>query len=205
MSSLPPMAPLPPFAFTLIEDVVAVDGGGGTSFRRAWAERYQASYLMRKLIRDVSFGWGITGTVFGGVWTGIVIPDFVADDVAVGIGYGLPWGWALVMTAWTVWYSKRMIAREYRCVSLPLRFYHRNSHLHSTFLLHVLQNSHTLHKIVNGLPPPSPPPTRPTNAPQPTATCPSTSSNASSVPDPPPVLQWASQCTHTTKNVPHYP
>lgn len=126
VSTLPLGEPIPPYAYTLVEDVVAVDGGGLTDFRRAWKDRYEASAVMRKIIRDVSLGWGITGCAFAIGF--IVISWTTTDDIAIGIGYGLPWLWAAFCSWITVWWVKKEMAREYAEWTSPT--VHRETSLH---------------------------------------------------------------------------
>jgi len=110
VSSLPPYEPLPPLTYTYVEDIIAVDGGGGLEFRQAWRIRYEASLVMRKLLRDVALIWGFGGTLVAGAL--IAIAWTTAQDVGYGIGYGVPWIWAAVWAAWTVWLAKKELRRE---------------------------------------------------------------------------------------------
>lgn len=102
ISSLPPGELLPPLTYTIVEDVVAVDGGGGLEFRQAWRHRYETSRVMRHLLRILSIWWGITGVV---VAAGCLAAAWTApNNTGYGIGYGIPWAWALVGAIWT-WVS----------------------------------------------------------------------------------------------------
>ena len=92
-SSLPPGRPLPPIAYMFVEDIVAVDGGGGQEFRQAWRTRYEESRIMRKIIRDASVGWGLSGVLIGGAL--IAIGWTVNQDTGYGLGYGIPWLWGI--------------------------------------------------------------------------------------------------------------
>ena len=56
--SLPAYQPLPPLTYTLVEDVVGVDGGGHLAFRHAWRHRYDASRIVRGLLRVTAIAWG---------------------------------------------------------------------------------------------------------------------------------------------------
>ncbi|GJJ15971.1 hypothetical protein Clacol_010250 [Clathrus columnatus] len=110
VSSLPPNEPLPPGAFTLVEDIIAVDGHGGLEFRKAWRARYEASTIMRKLLRDLSIFWGATGTIAGAAF--IVVSWTTTDDIAIGVGYGLPWLWAIVCALISIKWTRRELKRE---------------------------------------------------------------------------------------------
>jgi hypothetical protein len=50
-----------PVLYTIVEDVVAVDGGQGTRFRELFNQRYLASKPVRKLLREMDLLWGISG------------------------------------------------------------------------------------------------------------------------------------------------
>lgn len=112
VSSLPPCEPLPPITYTIIEDVIAVDGNGMVDFRQAWRDRYEASAVMRKLIRDTALGWGISGVVIGGVL--VVAAQKASTDTGYGLGYGMPWIWAFLGMGITVWWTQRELKRELR-------------------------------------------------------------------------------------------
>ena len=110
VSSLPPNSPLPPLTYTIVEDVIAVDGGGGLAFRHAWAHRYQSSIVMRRLLRTTAIWWGISALVVAGAllaaaWT-------APENTAYGLGYGIPWLWALVAAAATVVYVHHTLVEE---------------------------------------------------------------------------------------------
>ncbi|KIJ27518.1 hypothetical protein M422DRAFT_190877 [Sphaerobolus stellatus SS14] len=128
VSSLPSYEPLPPLTYTYVEDIVAVDGGGGLQFRHAWRERYEASTVMRKLLRDMALFWGFGGTLIAGAL--IAIAWTTAQDVGYGIGFGVPWIWAFVWTPVTVWWSRKELARERREWESAPQLAHREVSLH---------------------------------------------------------------------------
>ncbi|KAF8523360.1 hypothetical protein BU17DRAFT_43922 [Hysterangium stoloniferum] len=124
VSSLPANEPLPPFTFTFVEDIVAVDGGAGLAFRKAWRARYEASTVMRKLLRDQALFWGAGGctaaaAIISVSWT-------TMEDVAYGVGYGVPWVWAIVWTCISVILVKRELKKE-RMVWMVRPFVHQMS------------------------------------------------------------------------------
>lgn len=45
-------------AFSSLEDVVAVEGGGGLELRRALRERYHASPIFQSLLWQMNWFWG---------------------------------------------------------------------------------------------------------------------------------------------------
>lgn len=112
VSSFPAGHVLPPLTYTIVEDVVAVDGGGLLEFRQAWRSRYEASRVMRKLMRDIALLWGISGVLVGGAL--IAIAWTTAEDVGYGLGYSMPWLWAMVLTVATIVRVKLELERESR-------------------------------------------------------------------------------------------
>jgi len=110
VSSLPPREPLPPLTYTYVEDIIAIDGHGGLAFRDAWRKRYEASIVMRKLLRDVALLWGFGGVLVAGAL--IAIAWTTSENVGYGLGYGVPWIWAGISAAWTVWWARKMLRRE---------------------------------------------------------------------------------------------
>lgn len=84
VSSTPKGAPIPPILLTFIEDVVAVDGGAGKTYRQRLLNRYKISKHFRALIKGLNWFWGIGSILIGAgslavVWT-------VPQEIAYGIG-----------------------------------------------------------------------------------------------------------------------
>ncbi|KAI0357323.1 hypothetical protein OH77DRAFT_1519268 [Trametes cingulata] len=129
VSSMPPYTGLPPGVYTLVEDIVAVDGGGCVEFRQAWRIRYEHSAIMRRIVRVTSLWWGASGTILAGVF--IAIAWTTPDDIGYGIGWGLPWLWAMVSAALTVWWVHRELEREQALWGEP--------GVHKVFSLHIAQ------------------------------------------------------------------
>ncbi|TCD71683.1 hypothetical protein EIP91_005449 [Steccherinum ochraceum] len=130
ISSFPPYHPLPPLTYTIVEDVIAVDGGGGLEFRQAWRHRYEASRVLRILLRDVGMFWGISGILVAGAC--IAVAWTTNDDIGYGIGYGIPWLWAFVCTPITIVWAKRELERE-------RREWHDVVHVHREKPLHLVE------------------------------------------------------------------
>jgi len=126
ISSFPPYHVLPPLTYTIVEDIIAVDGGGGLEFRQAWRHRYEESRVMRKLLRDIALVWGTTGIVAASAF--IAISWNVSDDIGYGISYGLPWLWAFLCTFITIWWTRKELRRE-EMGWADVRKVHREKHL----------------------------------------------------------------------------
>lgn len=97
--------------FTIIEDVVAVDGGGGKEYRAAWNERWLASRDIRRLLDNAALLWGISGTVVGVACIAVIA---LIDDKAVDwvMGWIVPPVWAAVMAMMTINLTRATLKRE---------------------------------------------------------------------------------------------
>ncbi len=116
-----------PGVFVVMEDIVAVDGGGGDEFRRALRDRYDASETFRRMLTQLNWFWGV-GSVAVAVVTTVVV--YVVNDLNVvfatgefdevrcfdctnlRIGWCLPWGWAGFAALLTTLRVKQMLRLE---------------------------------------------------------------------------------------------
>lgn len=110
LSSIPKGAQLRPCVYTLIEDICAVDGSGGTAFREALNRRYEASHIFRTMLRRLGVFWAVGAQAMAVVCTILIFT--VSEDAAYAIGWSVPFGWAGVWALATVWYVKRELKRE---------------------------------------------------------------------------------------------
>ncbi|EAW17095.1 uncharacterized protein NFIA_004530 [Aspergillus fischeri NRRL 181] len=102
ISSIPKGDPMRPALYPLLEDIVAVDGKGGTGFRALLDQRYRASPPFRGMLHRLTMLWVIPQMlVAGGTLAGIVIAD---NELAYTLGWSVPaiWAgiWAVVMVIW---------------------------------------------------------------------------------------------------------
>jgi hypothetical protein len=74
-----------PGIFVIIEDVMAVDGGGGTAYRFALMARYKASPCFRQLLSKLNWFWGLGGFILAIALFGIIIA-IDNENIAFGIG-----------------------------------------------------------------------------------------------------------------------
>jgi len=84
VSSLPAGTKTRPALYTIIEDIVGVDGGGGRPFREALNVRYEASPLFRRMLHRLNAFWGfgaitVAGAVTTLLWT-------IPEEIGYGIG-----------------------------------------------------------------------------------------------------------------------
>jgi hypothetical protein len=102
ISSLPRGSTLRPGVYAFIEDVVAVDGSGGTEFRQRLNLRYQTSKRFRQLLHRLTLFWGFGAIAIAAISTAIIFT--VNKDVAYVLGWCIPfvWAglWALITTKW---------------------------------------------------------------------------------------------------------
>jgi hypothetical protein len=90
ISSTPKGERVLPGVYYIVEDVVAVNAGGGRPFREGMAARYRASPIFRKIIRDLSLFWSIGGLLVAAACTVVVVVSQVPEAVSYGIGMSLP-------------------------------------------------------------------------------------------------------------------
>ncbi|KAF2491263.1 hypothetical protein BU16DRAFT_469383 [Lophium mytilinum] len=101
-----------PAVYYLIEDVVAVDGGGGVDYREALNVRYEASPMFRRLLLRLSFFWSIGALAMATIVTILVYA--INEGVAYGIGWGIPFVWAAVWAIITTKWAQMALAEEER-------------------------------------------------------------------------------------------
>jgi hypothetical protein len=119
-----------PGVFMLVEDVIAVDGGGGTVYRNALIARYEASPYFRTLLQQLNWFWGI-GSLAVAVITSIAIYVVDSGDVAFALGmytrfpegllalltclgWTLCWVWGGIGALVTTYWAKRALRHEKR-------------------------------------------------------------------------------------------
>lgn len=110
ISSIQKGEPIRPGIYSIIEDICAVDGSGGTTFRTALDERYKASHYFRQMLHRLSEVWAITMLICAVVTTILVFT--LEPEVAYVVGWTLPFIWAGIVTLWTFWYVKRCLKYE---------------------------------------------------------------------------------------------
>ncbi|KAL3421191.1 hypothetical protein PVAG01_07636 [Phlyctema vagabunda] len=104
--------PVMPGIYYIVEDIVGVNAGGGRPFREGWAARYHASPIFRKMLRDQSWFWSISGLLVAGACTVVVVINPVPEPVAYGIGWGVPFLWAGIWAAITVPWVRAVMHKE---------------------------------------------------------------------------------------------
>ncbi|KAF7967153.1 hypothetical protein HWV62_35690 [Athelia sp. TMB] len=111
ISSTPKGARVRPAVYTIAEDIVAVDGGGGRRFREEWNARYEASPAFRRMLSRLDAFWGFGAVAVAGAATALVWTVPVA--AGYWIGWFVPFAWAALWARLTVGYVQRCLAEEY--------------------------------------------------------------------------------------------
>ena len=104
--------PIRPGIYTIIEDIIAVDGGAGRQYRKALNERYEASPMFRRMLWKINLFWIAGGIIVGAVIIGICYADSVDPLVGYGIGWTVPFGWAAVWAVVTIKWVQADLRRE---------------------------------------------------------------------------------------------
>ncbi|KAF8428980.1 hypothetical protein EV426DRAFT_702762 [Tirmania nivea] len=103
-----------PAVFTIVEDVVGVDGRGGGKggFRELWKGRYMQSWRFREMIFKQTLFWGAGVTVGGAVTLAVVLMPAVNEYVAYGFGWCFPFVLSAFMIAITIKWVQSDLAEE---------------------------------------------------------------------------------------------
>ena len=114
LSSIPAGSPVRPPVYSIVEDIVAVNGGGGKRYRQAINDRYEASPVFRQLLCEMSWFWGVPAfllVVVLLVLTGIGSRPGNSTFLQVSyvLNWTLPWAWAATMAVVTIrWVQQRL-------------------------------------------------------------------------------------------------
>lgn len=110
VSGQPRGSKLRPGVYSLIEDVIAVDGSGGTAYRMRLDKRYRSSHVFRSMLERLTVFWAIGAVLMAAAMTAMI---FTLDkDVAYTVGWSVPFLWAGVWAFATWMYVRRMLRIE---------------------------------------------------------------------------------------------
>ncbi|KAJ5122373.1 hypothetical protein N7448_003507 [Penicillium atrosanguineum] len=110
ISSTPKGSAMPTALYALIEDVVAVDGGGGQIYRYALRTRYLSSPYFRRMLFEMNCFWSGGSIIFAAAITAVIFT--VSEPVAFTLGWTLPFAWAGVWTLITIPWVQSDLRRE---------------------------------------------------------------------------------------------
>lgn len=101
---------LRPGVYSIIEDIVAVDGGGGTAYREQLDARYRASHIFRSMLERLSVFWAFGLVALAVIMTAIIFT--IDPDVAYALGWSVPFVYAGICALASWWYVRRMLRIE---------------------------------------------------------------------------------------------
>jgi len=81
---------------------------GEKAFRAQLMRRYDSSVMFRRMIKIMSWWWGVSFVLVAIVATVLIMT--LPEDIGFGVGWGLPYVWSAVMAIFTsifVGYSLR--------------------------------------------------------------------------------------------------
>ncbi|KAJ5046930.1 hypothetical protein J3E74DRAFT_428270 [Bipolaris maydis] len=99
-----------PSIYFIVEDIVAVDGDGATSFRIRLNERYQASPYFRKMLHQLSLFWALPAMVVAVGTTFLVFS--LKRDLSYVLGWVVPFTWAAIWAVTTIKWVQRELRIE---------------------------------------------------------------------------------------------
>lgn len=111
VSSVPAGTTGPSGAYSLVEDIVAVDSGQGRTYRQQLVNRYKARKTVQSLCHETDLLWGISGMVIG-IGTISLVFAFSDEDLAFALGWAIPWFFAAVMRVLMIAICKLRLRHE---------------------------------------------------------------------------------------------
>lgn len=84
VSSLLAGTPTRPLVYTIMEDIVAVDGNGGQQWREALNARYEASPAFRQMLIRLNVFWGFAAVILGTILTIIIFTTPKTTGYGIG-------------------------------------------------------------------------------------------------------------------------
>lgn len=128
VSSLPAGTPTRPLIYTLMEDIVAVDGSGGQEWRVALNARYEASPIFRHMLDRLNVFWGFASVALAIALTSAIFTVPVTVAYGLGLlhsrdccnifinqtnaGWAVPFIWAGIWALLTFRYVRYRLAEE---------------------------------------------------------------------------------------------
>ncbi|KAI9728993.1 MAG: hypothetical protein M1828_000078 [Chrysothrix sp. TS-e1954] len=104
--------PMRPGIYSIIEDVVAVDGSGKVRYRQELNSRFEASHDFRQMLHRLSVFWGVGAGAAAVVTTVLVFT--IPAEAAYVVGWVLPFVWAGGWALMTWGYVEFGLKREKR-------------------------------------------------------------------------------------------
>ncbi|CZS89370.1 uncharacterized protein RAG0_00774 [Rhynchosporium agropyri] len=114
VSSTPKGGILRPALYTLIEDVIAVDGNGGTGYRERLNARYVSSPEFRRLMSGLTYFWMMPALLLDVGVGHLIFWQGVNEDTAYVMGWTIPFVWASFWTVATTYWVRQALDEEKR-------------------------------------------------------------------------------------------
>ncbi|CAF4385871.1 unnamed protein product [Rotaria socialis] len=110
ISSLPPGHKMRPAGYYIMEDIVAVDGGGRSAFRKVLNQRYESSPIFQCLVYEMTVFWATGALVF----IGVSVAFAFGTSLNFAFGATLIWFpvWGLLGFLPTVLWVQRRLSQE---------------------------------------------------------------------------------------------
>jgi len=110
ISSVPKGEPFRPGVYYVIEDLTAVDGGGGVEFREELLERWNASLPFQSLVYNI--GWILGTSGFFMVLVELALMMTTPIDIFFGLSWIILWAWAGLGAYYCIKYTKSRLEAE---------------------------------------------------------------------------------------------
>lgn len=110
VSSIPKGSQLRPGIYSVIEDICAVDGSGGTEYREALNRRYEASHIFRAMLRRLGAFWAFGAIAAATLVTVLIFT--IQHEAAYVVGWSVPFIWAGIWIVITYWYVCKKLREE---------------------------------------------------------------------------------------------
>ncbi|KAF8528171.1 hypothetical protein BU17DRAFT_39253 [Hysterangium stoloniferum] len=110
ISSVPKGEPFRPGVYYVIEDLTAVDGGGGVEFRDELLERWNASLPFQSLVYNVGWILGTSGICMVLLELGLMMTTPI--DIFFGLSWVILWAWAGLGAYYCIRYTKSRLKAE---------------------------------------------------------------------------------------------
>ncbi|KAH8885464.1 hypothetical protein GQ53DRAFT_845477 [Thozetella sp. PMI_491] len=111
ISSIPKGDRMKPMVYTLVEDIVGVDGTAGKTYRERLRERYEASWRFRVMIAQLNWFWA-AGSLTAGIGSMVVLWVLSSQEIAYGVAWGAPLIFAMIWTLITLHWVRRSLRNE---------------------------------------------------------------------------------------------
>jgi len=111
ISSLPAESYFRPVVYFIIEDIIAVEGGGAYEFRKRISKRYESSPMFRRLMQHLNLLFAFWSFILFLVALILVVIN-VHGNLDEDIVYGVVVGFSIVVIAVAAWYYSQWSLKQ---------------------------------------------------------------------------------------------